>query len=71
MKEISIRRKITILMAATSIILILAILAVSYVVNKKNITELCESYLYDTCITIVWSTDKRSCIFTCQHIIIS
>ncbi|MBQ2257278.1 MAG: methyl-accepting chemotaxis protein [Lachnospiraceae bacterium] len=51
MKEISIRRKITILMAATSIILILAILAVSYVVNKKNITELCESYLYDTCIS--------------------
>ena len=43
MEEISIRRKITILMAATSIILILAILAVSYVVNKKNITELCES----------------------------
>ena len=51
MEEISIRRKITILMAATSIILILAILAVSYVVNKKNITELCESYLYDTCIS--------------------
>lgn len=51
MKEISIRRKITILMAATSIILILAILSVSYVVNKKNITELCESYLYDTCIS--------------------
>lgn len=51
MKEISIRRKITILMAATSIILILAILALSYVVNKKNITELCESYLYDTCIS--------------------
>lgn len=51
MREISIRQKITILMAATSIILILAILVVSYVVNKKNITELCESYLYDTCIS--------------------
>lgn len=29
----------------------LAILLISYVVNKKNITELCESYLYDTCIS--------------------
>lgn len=51
MKEVSIRQKITILMAATSIILIVAILAVSYIVNKKNIVDLCESYLYDTCIS--------------------
>lgn len=51
MKEVSIRRKISILMASTSIILIVAILAVSYIVNKKNIINLCESYLYDTCIS--------------------
>ena len=51
MKEISIRQKISILMAATSVILIVAILAVSYVVNRNNIISLCESYLYDTCIS--------------------
>lgn len=51
MKDVSIRRKISILMASTSIILIVAILAVSYIVNKKNIINLCESYLYDTCIS--------------------
>lgn len=51
MKEVSIRRKISILMASTSIILIVAILAVSYIVNRKNIINLCESYLYDTCIS--------------------
>ena len=37
--------------ASTSIILIVAILAVSYIVNRKNIINLCESYLYDTCIS--------------------
>ena len=46
----SIRGKIALLMTATSIILIVGILTVSYMVNKKNITELCESYLYDTCV---------------------
>ena len=51
MKGFSIRQKITMLMVSTSIVLILAILTVSYIVNKKNITELCESYLYDTCIS--------------------
>lgn len=45
----SIRGKIALLITATSIILIAGILTVSYMVNKKNITELCESYLYDTC----------------------
>ena len=48
---ISIRQKITMLLAVTSIILIAALLLVSYIVNKKNIVELCESYLYDTCIS--------------------
>lgn len=51
MKGFSIRQKITMLMVSTSIVLILAILTVSYIVNKKNITELCESSLYDTCIS--------------------
>ena len=50
-KGISIRQKITMLLAMTSVILIAALLMVSYVVNKKNIVELCESYLYDTCIS--------------------
>lgn len=50
-KMISIRQKITVMMASTSIVLIVAILIVAYVVNKKNIVNLCESYLYDTCIS--------------------
>lgn len=51
MKVKSIRAKISMLMVSSSVLLIVAILLVSYVVNKKNITELCESYLYDTCIS--------------------
>lgn len=47
----SIRAKVGLLLAMSAITLIVAILSVSYVVNKKNITELCESYLYDTCIS--------------------
>ena len=47
----SIRSKIAILITFTSIILIVGILTVSYMVNKKNIMELCESYLYDTCVS--------------------
>lgn len=50
-KGISIRRKITTMLVITSVTLIVALLSVSYVVNKKNIVELCESYLYDTCIS--------------------
>ena len=51
MKQKSIRSKIAMLMASTSILLIVAILFVTYVINKKNIVDLCESYLYDTCIS--------------------
>ena len=40
----SIRAKVGFLVAMSAITLIVAILSVSYVVNKKNITELCESY---------------------------
>lgn len=50
-KGLSIRRKITTMLVITSVTLIVALLSVSYVVNKKNIVELCESYLYDTCIS--------------------
>lgn len=46
----SIRGKIALLSIATSVSLIAGILTVSYMVNKKNIIELCESYLYDTCV---------------------
>lgn len=46
----SIRGKIALLITATSILLIAGILTVSYMVNKNNITDLCESYLYDTCV---------------------
>ncbi len=51
MKLRSLRHKIALLMASTSILLIVVILVVSYAINKKNIVALCESYLYDTCIS--------------------
>lgn len=51
MKLKSIRYKIALLIAATSILLIAGILVVSYVINRKNIVELCKSYLYDTCVS--------------------
>ncbi len=51
MKKISIRTKITLLMACTSILLIVGILSAAYAVNRTNIIALCESYLYDTCIS--------------------
>ena len=51
MKVKSIRTKIALLLACTSITMILVTQIVSYAVNKKNIVELCESYLYDTCIS--------------------
>lgn len=51
MKQKSIRHKIAFLMASTSILLMVVILLVSYAINKKNIVALCESYLYDTCIS--------------------
>ena len=51
MKLKSIRAKISLLMVTSSVLLIVALLGVSYQVNTKNITDLCESYLYDTCIS--------------------
>ena len=50
-KGLSIGNKVTMLMACTSITLIVAILVVAYIINSKNIITLCESYLYDTCIS--------------------
>lgn len=50
-KGSTIRRKITIMLAVTAVSLIATVLVVSSIVNEKNITELCESYLYDTCIS--------------------
>lgn len=47
----SIRYKVALLIASTSILLIAGILIVSYAINRKNIVELCESYLYDSCIS--------------------
>ncbi len=47
----SVRQKITTMLAVTVVAVIAIILVVSSVVNEKNITELCESYLYDTCIS--------------------
>lgn len=51
MKVRSIRSKIALLIASTSILLIMGILVISYVINRKNIVDLCKSYLYDTCVS--------------------
>lgn len=51
MKLKSIRTKISLLITFTSFLLIMGILVVCYVINRKNIVELCEHYLYDTCIS--------------------
>ena len=51
MKGLTLRKKITYTMTLTSVVLIVAILTVSYFVNKKNITELSKDYMYDLCIS--------------------
>ena len=50
-RGLSIRQKVTTLLTFTSSILIVGLLIVSYIINRQNIVELCESYLYDTCIS--------------------
>lgn len=50
-KGITIRQKITFMLATIVVAIIAIILIVSSVVNAKNISALCESYLYDTCIS--------------------
>lgn len=47
----NLRQKITAMLATTVVALIVIILVVSSNVNLRNITTLCESYLYDTCIS--------------------
>lgn len=51
MKVKSIRAKIAALVTVTSILLIAGILVVSYFINRKNIVQLCKSYLYDVCVS--------------------
>lgn len=46
-----IRTKVSMLIASTSLVLILGILTASYVITKNSIVELSESYLYDTCVS--------------------
>lgn len=50
-KGMNLRQKITAMLATTVVALIAIILVVSSNVNLRNITTLCESYLYDTCIS--------------------
>lgn len=47
----TIRAKISILLTLSSVVLIAAMMLLAYRVNTRNITSLCESYLYDTCIS--------------------
>lgn len=47
----TIKAKVATLIAATSVLLIVAILAVSLTVMKKNVVNMCENYLYDTCVS--------------------
>lgn len=47
----TIRAKISLLLVASSIFLIAAMMILAYRVNTRSITSLCESYLYDTCIS--------------------
>lgn len=51
MKKFTIKRKMILTLAITSIVLMSSVLMVAYFVNKKNITKLCMSYMYDNCIS--------------------
>ena len=51
MKVRTIRSKVSMLIICTSLVLIFGNLIGSYIITKKNIVSLCESYLYDTCIS--------------------
>ena len=50
-KGITIRQKITFMLAFTVVGINAILLIVSSIVNSRNIKALCESYLYDTCIS--------------------
>ena len=47
----TIKSKVATLIASTSVILIVAVLAVSLTVMKCNVVTMCENYLYDTCVS--------------------
>lgn len=47
----TIKSKVATLIASTSVILIVAVLAVSLTVMKSNVVTMCENYLYDTCVS--------------------
>ena len=46
-----IRTKVSMLIASTSLVLILGILLGTYMITKNNIVELSKNYLYDTCVS--------------------
>ncbi|MBQ7944579.1 MAG: methyl-accepting chemotaxis protein [Lachnospiraceae bacterium] len=50
-KLLSIKGKIAILLASTSIFMIIAILVAARIVTSKNVEQICENYLYDACIS--------------------
>ncbi|MBE5961673.1 MAG: methyl-accepting chemotaxis protein [Lachnospiraceae bacterium] len=63
----SIRQKISVLLVGISAAVILVILLAVQIVTKKNVTQLCENYLYDTCIAAsdalyqnFWEDDERT-----------
>lgn len=47
----TIKSKVATLIASTSVILIVAVLAVSLTIMKNNVVTMCENYLYDTCVS--------------------
>lgn len=46
----TIKSKVSIMMIATSVVLILGILYAARIVNEKNVVKICENYLYDVCV---------------------
>ena len=47
----TIKSKVSIMMIATSIILIIGVLFAARVVSERNVIKICENYLYDVCIS--------------------
>ena len=47
----TIKGKVSIMMIATSIVLIIGVLFAARVVSERNVVKICENYLYDVCIS--------------------
>ena len=47
----TIKGKVSIMMIATSVVLIIGILYAARIVSEKNVVKICENYLYDVCIS--------------------